>query len=879
MVSLINLGNITADGRRASGIASGIDTEQLITSLIELRRKPAVELETTKTKNTSAISALGTLKSKLDTVKNALNALRNPRGVGVAAQNIFKARQAFVTSNTSIVGTTYLGVTTEAGATIANYNNVTVNNIALNKIQQTSAGIYASNTSSVTDAAATNNANRFSAGTFQISGPTQVDVNTATNDALVNADFKVVGSVNGTLLDSTFGTGGIGNITVTSGTGDRALIGELSKAVVTATQIGGAGADVTLTLTLNGQTYISNAVPANTGGGSNEVAANTTITFTNSSTNTSFQVRTAAARVISNSTELSQFAAEIDSGLAANSALKIYQQRTISTFDEAKATGTTLDGLLSSNVLLDSDNFDPYLGTHGKIGGFTVTHTGVDNNSITVKINGETYTATGLLDTLNTNITLVSTTDANNGLKLNLADAGVTLDLSSNTTAKTVQKDLNTVFGTGVNITLTEGDSLNDIANKINSQSNISKVSASVIKFSDTDYRLTLQSNLTGVENAYVLNDVVDDVFSSTVTLNNTQTAEDASITINGSTITRASNTISDVVDKVTFNLFQETPGGTLLKVDIDKNITAVADAITTFAEAYNDFKTFAAEQQAIDPETALALETAFLKDSSSLGLSESQLSTALLSTVTGLSTTDLKALGELGITTTTIPAVSADSEGNGGSPAVAGALLIDAAKLTNALNSNFEGVRKVFELDFNSSDNNKLQIFQSSNKVTINNFDVDIDIGRAVGDQVRITYKDEDGNPVIINADYTGNSTGGLIVGQEGTVIEGLEILYVGDGTDVINNNSYTQGIADKAYNIADPFSKLNGDIDTEVESLNREQSEATTEIARIDRDLEIFRQFLLDQFSKMEQAIAQANQILQLLDAQQQARSAANA
>lgn len=651
------------------------------------------------------------------------------------------------------------------------------------------------------------------------------------------------------------------------------MVGAGTAAIVTGVQIGGVGADVTLNVNINGKTYLSNAIPANTGGGSNEIAANTTITLTEATTGTSFQIQTGAARVIASSADLNQFAADVDGALTG---VTFAQKRNITTFDQTKATGTTLNGLTSTNVELKSSAYNAFTGTHGKLTDFVVTAvTGPGNSdgTISVKIDGETFTATGLGsaggDTHTANITLTSASGKE--FKLNILDAAVTLNFSSNLNAKTIQKDLNTTFGVGVNINLVEGDDLEDIAGKINSQSSTSNVTASVIKVADNDYRLSIQSSLTGIENAYKINDVIDDTFTSTVVFNPIQVEQDASIEFNGQTITRSTNSITDIVKGVNFNLFQETPLATTLKVDIDKNVAAVKDTIKELVTLYNDFKSFAAEQQLVN-EDGTVDEKAFLKDSKVLNNSLTSLGSEISRIVNGILSGNPRALADAGITLVDIPG---DDAADPPTPTVKNALFLDETKLVSLLSSNFEGVRKVFEFDFNSSQNDKIQVYSRTNALTISAIEsLDIDVGRATGDQVRVTYKDSDGILRVINADYTANSQGGLISGQSGTVIEGLKLTYVGDGTDIITDVKFTQGIADRLYNVVDPTVISGGTIDSEVEDLNEENTRLTSDIARIDDQVAFYRDNLIRKFGALERLISKANNALAFLEADSAAR-----
>ena len=861
-MAAIDLGSFTNIGGKTvtSGLASGLDTEGLVNSIIEAKTIPVTRLEDRQTLTSDKISAYGELKSLLSTLRTSVDFLRNPPSVISSNTNLFTHRQAFITSNTSISGNTYVGVSADPNASLGNY---IIEDISLAKTRILRSDAFTSKIDSVTDAAATNNANRFSAGTFQLTGgKIKPLVATAAADILAAADISTTGTVGTAALNNAFGTNGI---TFTVG-GDFALIGDTSDILTksAATQAGGVGTDATITLTINGKDYVSNSIAANTGGGSDEIAANTTILFTESVTGAAFQLETGAAIAITGQGDLDTLAANIEADLQP---LSFFQQRELGTFDETKATGTTLNNLLSAHVQLTSNAYDKSTGVHGNIEAFSVTAVSgaaAADGQIEVVIDGETYRATGLgdgADQITGNVVLTSIT-TNKSLALNFGDAGITLDISTAATALPIERDLNTVFGAAVDITINEGDNLLNIANAINSKKTTTGVSATIIEVSPNDFRLTIQSEEEGIANSFNFVDV-DDVFSSTVNLTQTQAAKDATFLLNNDlTITRSTNVISDVVGGVTFSLFQDSPVATEISVDIDKDTTATADAVITFLNAYNGFKTFVAEQRERDAD-GLLVETAVVGTEPLLETAISRFEAEINGFVTGLTSLDPSRLGDVGITFTNF-------EGSDDEIAVNNILTLDQNKLANALANNFDAVRRIFEFTFTSSSSD-LQVFERSNALAINDFSVDVDITRSAGDQVRISYIDPDTLlPAVINADFTaGAGTGGTITGQDGTVIEGLKLIYTGDGTDVITVNA-EQGIADRLYNAVNDFTKTDGLIDLEVASLNTTSDRFTTDILRLNERIDTERIRLLIQFSTLEERIGSINVTLQFLDAQ---------
>jgi flagellar hook-associated protein 2 len=67
------------------------------------------------------------------------------------------------------------------------------------------------------------------------------------------------------------------------------------------------------------------------------------------------------------------------------------------------------------------------------------------------------------------------------------------------------------------------------------------------------------------------------------------QTATDASFKVNGLTVTRSSNTVNDVIDGVTLDLFASTTGAA--RLDLNRDTAGIKDNIKGLVTAYNDFE------------------------------------------------------------------------------------------------------------------------------------------------------------------------------------------------------------------------------------------------------------------------------------------------
>ena len=77
---------------RLTGLASGMDWQPIVEKLLELEAIPKRRLETQKTENEAKVSDLGVLKSQLDSLKSAAQALQdeslfNSRSVQIKTEN------------------------------------------------------------------------------------------------------------------------------------------------------------------------------------------------------------------------------------------------------------------------------------------------------------------------------------------------------------------------------------------------------------------------------------------------------------------------------------------------------------------------------------------------------------------------------------------------------------------------------------------------------------------------------------------------------------------------------------------------------------------------------------------------------------------------
>ncbi len=133
-------------------------------------------------------------------------------------------------------------------------------------------------------------------------------------------------------------------------------------------------------------------------------------------------------------------------------------------------------------------------------------------------------------------------------------------------------------------------DTLNGIAGAIN-QANTG-VTAAVV-YDGTGYRLTLTGNSTGSGSAFSVSSsgatgsLANLSYSSNASgeMTLSQTAQNASVSINGLVVTSASNTVSGAIPGVTLNLLQSSGSSTL---QVSASNTGFTSAVQSFTSAFN---------------------------------------------------------------------------------------------------------------------------------------------------------------------------------------------------------------------------------------------------------------------------------------------------
>ncbi|MBL3598377.1 MAG: flagellar filament capping protein FliD [gamma proteobacterium endosymbiont of Lamellibrachia anaximandri] len=215
------------------------------------------------------------------------------------------------------------------------------------------------------------------------------------------------------------------------------------------------------------------------------------------------------------------------------------------------------------------------------------------------------------------------------------------------------------------------GKTLSQIEQAINEATDNTGVSAGIIQENSGSFYLTLTSDETGLENAMSVSfaDSGNNPIADPLSMVQTRAAADAQLLVDNSyTITRSSNSISDAIQGVTLELLATSVDEVALNVD--KDLGAVQTTVQSFVDAYNSLR-----------DTLSTLGSGELSGDGTLRMMEQQISSALgsKSDVEGT----FKYASSIGI--------SFQRDGS---------LQLDTAVLTEALESDFSSVTKLFSDD-----------------------------------------------------------------------------------------------------------------------------------------------------------------------------------
>ena len=239
-----------------------------------------------------------------------------------------------------------------------------------------------------------------------------------------------------------------------------------------------------------------------------------------------------------------------------------------------------------------------------------------------------------------------------------------------------------TVNGQTANIVIdSAASSLNDIRDAINGSADNPGVRATIVKASDGAH-LILSATETGAANAITVavtggnGGLAPFAYAAGAPANpllQLQAAADANVVIDGFPVSSSGNTISAAIDGLTINLVSAKPG-TTVDVSVDYNPEGAKSSVAGFVTAYNKL---------IDTVTELTRYNVDTRDAAPL------LGDATVRGIRDQLRREISQISKTG-TFTSLAAIGVSTQ-------TTGKLAVDATKLGNAIDTDFDAVGAVF--------------------------------------------------------------------------------------------------------------------------------------------------------------------------------------
>jgi flagellar hook-associated protein 2 len=386
-------------------------------------------------------------------------------------------------------------------------------------------------------------------------------------------------------------------------------------------------------------------------------------------------------------------------------------------------------------------------------------------------------------------------------------------------------------------VTITSTMTLQDVADAINAQSSASNVGASVVQVSSGSFELVLTGSKDGADISYASSSGDDILNKLGVTdsagafSNVLQVAQSALFTLDGISMTRDTNDISDVLGGITFDLLQATPSGTTINISIGPDTSQISSALQTFVTNYNAYRDAVIAQQATNSDGTASSSAVLFGDGTMRDITN-RLEATLTGTVGGLTMSDL--------------GLSFNEKNE---------LVLDSGTLSAILTSNLSGVTKFLSAQTTTSSG---QLTVVNTGTSPQSFTLDL----AVDSSGTLTGASVGGDSSLFTV------SGTSIIGNAGTAYAGMAFTYSGSTSQSITVTS-TSGIAAQIYQIANTYSKSTGSLQTLITDLQSRDGTMQQKVDDIDSAAAAFKAQLQSQYAKYQAAIQSANNTLNYLKA----------
>lgn len=403
---------------------------------------------------------------------------------------------------------------------------------------------------------------------------------------------------------------------------------------------------------------------------------------------------------------------------------------------------------------------------------------------------------------------------------------------------------------TGVDITVSETDSLSDIAARINNVTGQTGVTASVVAISANESVLVLSGadENKALEFSEVSGSILTDlgvIGTDGSAAHQIQKAQPAILTVNGvSGIKRDTNVVDDVIDGVTVTLKGED-ANTKITLTVGADVSSIAAAIQQFVTAYNKWQAFVTANQATNKD-GTAADSAILFGDSTLRTASITLGREIASMAAGVTdystSVNLAAIG-----------ISLNSSNQ---------LDIDSTKLTSALTNNYQQVAALFQntTSVNTADAAAGTTLKASG-TNYSSYAGSLTFSYNGG---ALTVTDASGADVSNSFSVSGSN----IAGKTGTAFSGLRFTF--SGTGALGTATMTNGLANQIYATAKSYgSATTGSVQILITNLQDKSTALTSRYTLLMSQAQDYTTFLTEQYATISAKISAANQTLLVLKA----------
>jgi flagellar hook-associated protein 2 len=393
--------------------------------------------------------------------------------------------------------------------------------------------------------------------------------------------------------------------------------------------------------------------------------------------------------------------------------------------------------------------------------------------------------------------------------------------------------------GTSANISVTSDMSLQGIVDAVNAQSSTTDVQASIVQVSSGKFEMVLSGTTDAVDittSSVSGDDILNKLGvtdSSGVFTDVLQAAQPAKFTLDGVSLTRDSNDITDVLSGVTFNLLQDTPTGTTLNISIAPDTSQIQTALQTFVTDYNAFRDFVSSQQQLGSDGTVSSSSVLFGDGTMRAIT-TQMEQALNTSIGGQSFSSL--------------GLSFSSTND---------LVLDTSALSTALSQNLDGAMSLLAAQTTTS-SSALSVVDTSSSPPVS-FALDL----TVDSTGKLASASVGGDNALFSV--SGNS----IIGNANTIYAGMAFTYTGSTSTSVTVTS-TTGIAAQILNLAKSSSDTStGSLQTLITNLQTQDDTMQQQIDDIDSRAALYQTMLTNQYAQYQAAISTADTTLNYLSA----------